>query len=75
MGTIGVSKGAYRALGGDQSLINLIVSGYLGYGMEEVIGSIPIRSTNPFNNLGGPAVLSSTPPAAKPVSLRAKLAF
>ena len=26
------------------------------HGMEEVIGSIPIRSTNPFNNLDGAGV-------------------
>jgi hypothetical protein len=52
MGTIPASKGAYRAFRGDQSLINHAVSGYPSNGMEEVIGSIPIRSTNnPLNNL------------------------
>ena len=46
MGTITRFRGACRAFRSDQSLVNTGVSKTVFYGMEEVIGSIPIRSTN-----------------------------
>jgi hypothetical protein len=46
MGTITRFRGAYRALWSDHGLVNTGVSKTVFYGMEEVIGSIPIRSTN-----------------------------
>jgi hypothetical protein len=45
-GTITRFRGAYRAFWSDQGLVNTGVSKTVFYGMEEVIGSIPIRSTN-----------------------------
>ncbi len=51
MGTITRSRGAYGAFGSDQSLVNTGVSKTVRNGMEEVVGSIPTRSTNPINNL------------------------
>src|ERR1035437_8986676 len=51
MGTITRFRGAYRAFRSDQSLVNTGVSKTVFYGMEEVIGSIPIRSTKyPLHN-------------------------
>jgi len=46
MGTITRFRGAYRAFRSGQSLVNTGVSKTAFYGMEEVVGSIPIRSTN-----------------------------
>jgi len=40
-----------RAFEGDEDLQNQIVTNYPEDGMEEVIGSIPIRSTNKSNDL------------------------
>ncbi|MDR3572359.1 MAG: hypothetical protein P4L50_00720, partial [Anaerolineaceae bacterium] len=51
MGTITCSRGAYRAFWSDQGLVNTGVSKTVFYGMEEVVGSIPTRSTNKLNNL------------------------
>ena len=51
MGTITCSRGAYRAFWSDQGLVNTGVSKTVRNGMEEVVGSIPTRSTNKLNNL------------------------
>jgi hypothetical protein len=48
VGTITCSRGAYRAFWSDQSLVNTGVSKTVRNGMEEVVGSIPTRSTNSF---------------------------
>jgi len=46
VGTITCSRGAYRAFWSDQGLVNTGVSKTAFYGMEEVVGSIPTRSTS-----------------------------
>jgi hypothetical protein len=46
MGTITRSRGAYRAFGATRALKIQWLAKAVDYGMEEVIGSIPIRFTN-----------------------------
>ena len=51
MGTLTVSTGVYRAFRSDQGLVSLAFALRRKNGMEEVVGSIPTRSTNIFNSL------------------------
>ena len=45
MGTITASSGVYRAFKSDQGLVSLAFTLRRKNGMEEVVGSIPTRST------------------------------
>jgi hypothetical protein len=75
MGTETDSSSVYRAFRSDQGLVNLAFALKRKNGMEEVVGSIPTRSTNVFNHLRPKSGNNKNAVGSNNVSTRAYRAF